>query len=365
MNNRLFPLMFLALAALARAEEGGRDSSSIHFHGYHETHANMILDGESTFDPHRTVLGLEAALSENILFGFELDFEHAFQDPELEFAEVEGRIADGIYLVGGTLLMPFGSLNETHEPPYFYSVERPQFHTDFIPTSWQEVGAGFRATLADGAVKIRAAMVNGMNAFDSSEGLRLRPALRSMKQKAKFASFRDLAGVGRVEWSPALWLSLGASAYGGGADQRRDDSLQIWVALGGLDARARLGRLEARLEGGFGRFDGEYFYRQGGDGPAMAGAGGELAWHQPCWWNPDQDLVPFIRMEYLDQDARSDRHTAYLAYAGGVAWFPIPQLALKADFTRFTSRNPRAYALKNGPDGEMNAINLGIGLIYP
>jgi hypothetical protein len=341
MNKGMLPLALLALAAAARAD----DSSAVRFHGYHETHANMVFDGERTLDPHRTVLGLEADLSENILFGFELDFEHAFEDPELEFAEVEGRIADGVYLVGGTLLMPFGGLNETHEPPHFYSVERPRFHTDFVPTSWQEAGAGFRATLADGAFRIRAAVVNGMRAFDTAEGgLRLRPDLRAMKQKARFASFRDLAAVGRVEWSPALWLSLGASGYGGGADQQRADSLQIWVALAGLDVRARLGRLEARLEGG---------------------ASGEAAWHQPCWWNPDQDLVPFIRMEYIDPDARSDRHTAYLAYTGGLAWFPIPQLALKADFSRFTSRNPRAYALRGGPDGEMNAINLGIGLLYP
>jgi len=342
------------------------EASTIHLHGYHETHANMILDGESTLDPHRTVLGLESDLSENILFSFELDFEHAFQDPELEFAEVQGRIADGVYLVGGTMLMPFGGLNETHEPPHFYSVERPLFHRDFIPTSWQEVGAGVRASLADGSVRVRAAVVNGMSAFDTSEGgLRLRPDLRQMKQKAKFAAFRDLAGVARVEWMPTLRMSFGASFFGGGADQKRADSLQMWVAMAECDARIRVQSLEIRLEAGYGALDGEYFYRRGTDGPAMAGAGAEAAWHFPCPWNGSQDAVPFIRLEYIDNDARSSAHTAYLAYTGGVAWFPIPSLALKADFTRFTSRNPREYFLQDGPSGEMNQINLGIGLIYP
>jgi hypothetical protein len=350
----------------ASAAEPAKDSASIRFHGYHETHANMIMDGSRTFDPHRTVLGLEADLSENILFSFELDFEHAFQDPELEFAEVEGRIADGIYLVGGTLLMPFGALNENHEPPHFYSVERPRFQTDFVPTSWQEVGAGLRATLADGTVRVRAALVNGFNAFDTSEGgMRLKPTIRDMKQKAKFASFRDLAGVARVEWLPTLHVSLGASAFGGGADQQRADSLQMWIAMAEVDARLRFHGLEARLEGGYGAMDGEYFYRRGTDGPALAAADAELAWHWPCAWNPDQDAVPFIRMEYMDADARGSAHTAYLAYTGGLAWYPIPQLALKADFTRFTSRNPRAYLFPSGPRGEMNQINLGIGLMYP
>jgi hypothetical protein len=350
----------------AYAQDGSRDSSAIHFHGYHETHANMILDGESVLDPHRTVLGVEADLSENILFSFELDFEHAFQDPELEFAEVQARVADGIYLVGGTLLMPFGSLNETHEPPHFYSVERPLFQRDFIPTSWQEAGAGIRASLADGSIHLRAALVNGFSAFDTSEGgMRLKPTIREMKQKARFASFRDLAGVARVEWSPYLWMSLGASFFGGGADQQRADSLQMWIGMAEADLRMHLKRVEVRLEGGYSALDGEYFYRRGGDGPVLAGAGAELAWHWPCAWNPDQDAVPFIRMEYIDADARGTAHTAYLAYTGGLAWYPIPQLALKADFTRFTSRDPRAYRLKDGPIGEMNQINLGIGLLYP
>jgi hypothetical protein len=132
-----------------------------------------------------------------------------------------------------------------------------------------------------------------------------------------------------------------------------------------VDARIKVRQAELRIEGGYGGFGGEYFYRTRGDGPAQAAAGAELAWHQPAWWNPDQDLVPFARMEWIDSDVRSDAHTAYLAYTGGLAWYPIPQFAIKADFQRFTHRDPRAYALAGGPSGEMNVINLGIGLMYP
>jgi hypothetical protein len=363
----LSALLIGGVAGPAAAQEAPKDSSTIHFHGYHETHANMNLGSDWILDPHRTVLGLESELSENILFSFELDFEHAFEDPELEFAEVQGRVADGMYLVAGMMLMPFGGLNETHEPPHFYSVERPFFQRDFVPTSWQEVGVGFRAiNMLDGTLRARAAIVNGLSAFDTSQGIPvLKPTLRDMKQKGKFASFLDLAGVARVEWFPSLWLSLGASAYGGGADQQRADSLQIWIAMAEMDARIRIKQVEVRLEGGYGAFDGEYYYRRGTDGPALAGADAEIALHLPCPWNPDQDAVPFIRMEYNDQDARSDAHTAYLAYTGGLAWYPIPQLAIKADFTRITSRDPRAFMLDDGPSGELNQINLGIGLMYP
>jgi hypothetical protein len=186
-----------------------------------------------------------------------------------------------------------------------------------------------------------------------------------MKQKARFAEFLDLAGVLRAEWNPTLKIKLGASVYGGGADQRREDSLQVQVGLAELDVKARFGGLEIRLDGGLGAFAGEYFDRRGVDGPVLAGADAELAWHQPLPWNRDQEIVPFARLEYIDPDAAGDAHTAYLAYVAGAAWYPIPQLALKADFTRFTHRDPRAYALEGGPAGEMNVINLGIGLLYP
>jgi hypothetical protein len=358
--------VLIGFSCALAAEENAPEPSPIRFHGYHETHANITLDGNRVLDPHRTVLGLEAALSERILFSFELDFEHAFEEPELEFAEVTGRIGNGIYLVGGTMLMPFGALNETHEPPFFYSVERPNFHRDFVPTSWQEVGAGMRASLADGTFQLRGALVNGFSAFDTAEGgMRLKGSIRDMKQKAKFAGFRDLAGVLRMEWSPALWLKLGSSFYGGGADQQKADSLQIQVGLAEIDARIRVRGLEMRYEAGLGAFAGEYFDRRGQEAPMLAAAGAELAWHWPCAWNRNQDAVPFLRMEYFDPDAAGSAPTMYLAYTTGLSWFPIPQLALKADFTRFTHRNPRAYALESGPTGDMNQINLGIGLLYP
>lgn len=365
--NKVPPVPYaLALATLAAAVFAEGEAPSVRLHGYHETHANIVVDGERTLDPHRTVLGLESGLSGRIRFGFELDFEHAFEEPELEFAEVEGRVSEGLSVIAGTLLMPFGSLNENHEPPLFHSVERPLFHRDFAPTSWQEVGVGFRARSGEGAWRLRGALVNGLSAFDTADGgIRAKAVLREMKPKARFAPFRDIAGVARLEWFPALWLSLGASVYGGGVDQRREDSLQAWVTLAEADARLRLGRAEIRLEGGFGGFGGNFYYRTRGDGPSPAAAGGEFAWHQPAFWNGDQDLVPFARMEWIDPDARGKALTGYLAYTGGLSWYPIPQLAVKADFQRFTHRNPRAYALAGGPTGEVNVINLGFGLMYP
>ena len=40
------------------------------------------------------------------------------------------------------LLVPVGIINERHEPPVFYGVERPFVDTVIIPTTWFDVGAG-------------------------------------------------------------------------------------------------------------------------------------------------------------------------------------------------------------------------------
>ena len=43
-------------------------------------------------------------------------------------------------LRGGLFLMPFGLLNEHHEPTIFYGVQRNFVETVIIPSTWREGG---------------------------------------------------------------------------------------------------------------------------------------------------------------------------------------------------------------------------------
>src|SRR5215813_12611689 len=201
---------------VARAEVG-----AVEFHGYGEVHYNnpkidaMSSGAGNEVDFHRFVLGWEYEFTENLRVEGELDFEHAAQELELEEAYLEYDLTPTVAIRGGSLLMPVGPLNEFHEPPLYYSVERPYVERYVIPTTWQENGVGFAGQARDGRVGFRAYLTAGLDASRiTSLG-----GLHDVSSKGSESKADDLAGVGRLEFSPARGLTLGASGYYGGADQ--------------------------------------------------------------------------------------------------------------------------------------------------
>ena len=45
-------------------------------------------------------------------------------------------------LRAGLILVPMGIINRYHEPPVFFSVDRPSFDQSVIPSTWRELGVG-------------------------------------------------------------------------------------------------------------------------------------------------------------------------------------------------------------------------------
>ena len=69
----------------------------------------------------------------------EFELEHAISPGsegngavELEQAYIEYDLTGNMQLRGGIMLTPVGIINETHEPPTFYGVERPVIETTII-----------------------------------------------------------------------------------------------------------------------------------------------------------------------------------------------------------------------------------------
>src|SRR5882672_11611623 len=160
----------MSQAPFARAEDGEDLLGKLQFHGYGEFHYNnpridtMSSGAGNVLDVHRFVLGWEYEFTENIRVEAELDYEHAAKELELEEAYLEYDLLPALSLRVGTLLMPVGSLNETHEPPLYYSVERPYVERYIIPTTWQENGAGVVGQTSKGRVRYRAYVTAGLDA---------------------------------------------------------------------------------------------------------------------------------------------------------------------------------------------------------
>ena len=118
--------------------------------------------------------------TDRIRFVSELELEHAFVEGleeagelELEQAYVDFLLSRAFNVRAGMLLVPVGIINERHEPPVYYGVERPFVDTVIIPTTWFEVGAGVHGEVGRGW-RYRAYVMSPLNAaeFSAEEGIR-------------------------------------------------------------------------------------------------------------------------------------------------------------------------------------------------
>jgi len=107
-------------------------------------------------DLARAVFGIGYTFDSRTEFNSEYEVEHAVSsadDPgefEVEQFYVDHQIIDPVAVRAGLFLMPFGMLNEHHEPTNFYGVQRNFVETLIIPSTWREGGFNFHGTTQTG-----------------------------------------------------------------------------------------------------------------------------------------------------------------------------------------------------------------------
>jgi len=102
------------------------------------------------------VFGIGYAFDSRTEFNSEYEVEHAIASAtdsgefEVEQFYVDRRLSDAATLRAGLFLMPFGLLNEHHEPTNFYGVQRNFVETLIIPSTWREGGFNVHGDTAQG-----------------------------------------------------------------------------------------------------------------------------------------------------------------------------------------------------------------------
>ena len=128
----------------------------------------------------RFVLLPTYAITENIIFNAEIEFEHAgvaFDNDDkmrgsvgIEQLWIDFKIVDQFnWRAPGIDLVPIGWINQHHEPTEFYSVLRPELYNGLIPSTWRVPGTSIYGTIADGVkyqIMISAAQEDFGDAFD-------------------------------------------------------------------------------------------------------------------------------------------------------------------------------------------------------
>jgi hypothetical protein len=111
---------------------------------------------QSQFDLARAVFGIGYQFGPGAEFNSEYEVEHAVASAsdvgefEVEQFYVDQRLNDALTARIGLLLMPFGFLNEHHEPTNFYGVQRNFVETLIIPSTWREGGFSLHGETATG-----------------------------------------------------------------------------------------------------------------------------------------------------------------------------------------------------------------------
>jgi hypothetical protein len=195
-----------------------QSSSKTTIGGYGEVHYNNISNDKTgttnkEIDFHRFVLFFGHEFSSKTRFFSELELEHSIAgdgqngEVELEQAYIEHDINQALTGKAGLFLMPVGIINETHEPPTFYGVERNPVEKDILPATWWEAGAALNIKLAPGLV-LDTAITSGLSTpTDGSNAFKP----RSGRQKVSEANANDLAYTARVKYTAVPGLELAAT----------------------------------------------------------------------------------------------------------------------------------------------------------
>jgi outer membrane murein-binding lipoprotein Lpp len=343
--------------------------------GYGEINYNHPRDSsQAQADLRRAVFGFGHRFDDKTRFASEFEFEHAIAsaddqgEAEVEQFYIDHRLAQNVNLKAGLFLMPFGLLNESHEPTHYYGVERNFVETAIIPSTWREGGLGIYGS-TDFGLAWDAGVTTGfdLSKWDATSSEGSESPLGSVHQELQLAKAKDLAAYGALNWRGTPGLVLGASLFMGKSGQGTP---------GSLVEHSRVTLWDAHVRWTPGRWDLSGVYAKGSISDT---ANFNLVnafqptpipkefygWYWQAayriWESGDQSLTPFVRYE------RYNTASAYEALPAGLAIDPLPTEAVTTAGVNY-QLNPNVVFKADYQtfhvDSARDRFDLGLGLTF-
>ena len=335
--------------------------------GYGELHLNAPLSGPddpTQLDQHRYVIGIHAILAKWIHLTSEIDFEHAAQELEFEVSYLDFLLSPGFNVRAGVMLAPIGFLNEYHEPPLYWTSERPLLQSRLIPTTWSMAGVGVLGSPVDG-FNYRVYAVGSLQSIEDNNGSEgsgnggggdassfSSNGIRSGRHQINKAIAEDIAIAGRMEFTKVMpGLQVGVSTYLGNTSQGHIDEGGFMALLeADIQYRKEWFEMNATIVNTSisDTIELNAFCNKSGhdcDGRIAKNQFGfniQAGVHLPqlMGWKTTQDLIPHFMFERVRTQDQNDgtyvvqeNRNRNQVYTAGLAYLPIPKVSIKADVT--------------------------------
>jgi hypothetical protein len=370
---------YLGPAQRAKEQEGYRNTT---LGGYGEINYNNYKDGSrrDEFDLQRFILFVGHKFNDRTRLFSEIEFEHAVIEGgdsksgevamEQAFIEYDLTQTGTAALRTGLMLLPIGIINEYHEPPTFYGVERNEVETRIIPSTWRELGFAFRGNVANGLE-----YNTGISTTpDASLYSNASAGFRSMRAQGNRVTANEFGYFAGLNYRGIPGFLLGGGLFTGNTAQDGQGKGSNPSPLQGADANLTIWDLHARYSARGWNLRALYSQGSLSDTAAINAAAGlpvgsneaapesfsgwfvEAAYH--VYRRGDLDIVPFVRYEdYNTQESVAPGFTVDPindedVVTAGLSFYVDPQVVFKFDVQDY------------GTDDTKDRFNVGLGWMF-
>ncbi len=305
-------------------------------------------------DFHRFVVFLSHSWSKEWSFKSEIELEHNLVGDgkgvlQLEQAYINYHYGRQFGFQVGVILPSIGVINEKHEPTLFLSVERPEYATHIIPTTWFGNGAAIYGKFTDFAYKVT--IMEGLDGSKYSD-----VGIRGGRQKGFKANAQELLYNARLDFTVVHGLIIGGSYTFNDAYAGIDSSISTTI----FEVHAQYVHYDFHSVFEFGHisFDGE---DAGYDVESAMGYYFDFGYNIASLFGYDGHVIPWFR--YTDYNTSvsvigggdREKENHYSKWLVGLTVKPIDPLVFKID-----------YGVKTRELGseETQLFNLGAGYMF-
>ncbi len=359
----------------------GRNFYSDHVSRYSQPEEHKDDPSHGRFDLPHVVVYMGYNFGKGWSVGTEIEFEHggnglAYEKEDEEGGEWEQEVEKGgeveleqfwlqktfsraANLRMGHIVVPVGLNNAHHEPLNFFTVYRPEGENTILPSTWHQTGVSFFGRA--GKLRYEAQLLAGLNAdhFTNTGWIH-----KGHKSPLEYDVANKYGAAARLDYYAMPGLRIGLSGYYGhsiGNSYPRnangvDAEYKGTVAIGALDMTYNAHNWIVRAQADYGYLSDadqlKYVYnRVNKKSPFHHSAfvsknayavgieaGYDLFSQIENMRRQDRKLYVFGRYEAYNPYASNTKGTAYdytavKRMAVGLNYFPMPEIAIKAEFT--------------------------------